>query len=171
MKRIILLASLAFLFNNTFAGGIKTTSGHTDVLKEKVSATLEFDYSNAQWEKKQSYKDKFGENYDENVSLSVTAFKNAFNTVSKGLKLTDDAEVKYKMLFVVENVEQHQGGGMWGRMYWAISGRIDVVDLSTQEVALSVKVDRVDGNGDYTVPGRIDKSFSEVAIRLVNLKK
>lgn len=171
MKKILLIFTITLLFTSAFAGGTKIISGNKDVLKETVSAVLEFDYANAKWEKKESYKDKFGEKYDENIKLSVDAFKNAFNNISKGLKLTDDADSKYKMVFIVENIEQHQGGGMWGRMYWAITGQINVVDLSTQNVVLNVKVDRIDGNGDYTVPGRIDKSFSEVAIKLVNIKK
>lgn len=171
MKKLLSIFVMTLLFTNAFAGGVKVTLGNKDVLKETTSAILELDYSNARWEKGISYKDKFGEKYDENVRLSVEYFRNAFNTASKGLKLTDDAGSKYKMVFVVENVEQHQGGGMWGRMYWAITGQINIIDLSTQNVVLSVKVDRVDGNGDYTVPGRIDKSFSEVAVKLVNLKK
>lgn len=173
MKRIVLSLALVFLSAYVFAGGIKVTSGNKSVLKESAVATLEFDYSETRWEKKDSYKERSGEEYENRVRVSIDAFKNTFNTVSKenGLIISDSLDAKYKMVFKVKNLEQHQGGGMWGRLYMAVTGTIDIIDLSSNNSVCTINIDKVDGNGDYTMPGKIEKAFSAVATKLVALKK
>lgn len=172
MKKIVLSIVLALFTINVFAGKpIKVVAGDMKVLKESAEAILEFDYSETRWEKRENYKEKSGEEYENRVNFAFNAFKESFNNSSKGLKITDDSETKYKIVFKVENLEQHQGGGMWGRLYMTVFGKIDIINLSNQSVVCSFSISKLDGGADYTMPGKIEKAFSKVAVVLNSLVK
>lgn len=170
MKKILLFLIVSFLSVNVFAvkNKVVVKSGDLSVLKETANAILEMDYNGTTWEDDDDYKQWCGKDYDERVRMSESAFSKRFNATSKGLKINGE-NAKYKIVFKVANLEQHQGMHMWGRLHMAITGTIDVVDITTGKSVLSLDVVRVKGKADFTMD-RIKKAFGKLAERLFELK-
>ena len=171
MKKTLLTIMLAFLALNVFAGKgniVKLLSGSTDVFNENAVAVLEMDYNGTRWEEDDDYKEWSGSDYEERVRLSKDAFTQSFNATSRGLKIGTDEAAKYKIVFKVTNLEQHQDlrGGKWGQMVMYVTGQIDVVDIETGKNVLCLQLIEVRGFRDLIMTDRIKKAFSIVAERL-----
>lgn len=172
MKKAFMMLMASLLCSSAFAVKNKVTikSGNISVLKETANMLLEMDYSTTTWEIDDDYKAWSGNDYEERVRVSHTAFKNRFNNVSKGLKIADN-NAKYKMVFKVDNLEQHQGMSMWGRFTMAITGTIEIIEINTNKSVLVIDVMQAKGNPDYAMKDRIKEAFGELAERLYKLKK
>ena len=161
---------LTFLFVNVFAGKgniVKLLSGNIDVLHENATALLEFDYNGTTWEEDDDYKQWCGDDYDERVRLSISAFEKSFNATSDGLEIVKEQNAKYKIVFKVIDLEQHQSfWGMWGQLTMEVNGKIDIINNETNEKVLSLLLITIQGKFDYTMTDRIKKAFSNVAERL-----
>ena len=161
---------LTFLMLNVFAGDhntVKLLAGSTDVFKEQATAILEFDYSETTWEEDEIYELYCGDEYEERVNISVKAFEKKFNITSNGLKIKkDDSNAKYKIVFKVIDLEQHQSMSMWGRLTMEVTGKIDVINIATGENVLSLQLTTIQGEADFAMNDRIIKAFSNVAERL-----
>ena len=161
---------LTFLFANVFAGKgntVKLLSGSIDVLKESATAVLEMDYSETTWEEDEDYELWCGSDFEERVKVSTKAFEKKFNVTSKGLKIkNEDSGAKYKIVFKVIDLEQHQSMSMWGRLTMEVTGKIDVINIATGENVLSLQLTTIQGEADFAMNDRIIKAFSNVAERL-----
>ncbi len=169
MKKTILTLMITFLMVNVFAGKgntVKLLSGNTDVLKENATAVLVMDYSETTWEEDQDYELWCGSDFEERVKLSTKAFEKRFNITSQGLKIKEGDDAKYKIVFKIIDLEQHQSMSMWGRLTMEVTGRIDIIDIATGNVVLSLQLTTIQGEADYATNDRIIKAFSNVAERL-----
>ncbi|MBP5667608.1 MAG: hypothetical protein IKW77_03310 [Salinivirgaceae bacterium] len=170
MKKILLFMAFVFCFTNAFGKKkIEVAYGNITVLKEVATAKFVLDLDETTWEGKENYKQRLGDKFPERFKLSNDAFVRYFNATTKGLKITDDEDAKYTIIFKVVDLEQYMGA--YGRFAKYILGTIDIVDNSTKNVVCSVNVKRLEGSADYTVPGRIEKAYSTVAIKLNELNK
>ena len=154
---------------NVFAGKgntVKLLSGSIDVLKENATAVLEMDYSETTWEKDEVYELWCGNDFEERVNLSTKAFEKRFNITSKGLKIKTEENAKYKIVFKVIDLEQHQSMSMWGRLTMEVTGKIDIINIATGENVLSLQLTTIQGEADFAMGDRIIKAFSNVAERL-----
>lgn len=171
MKKILLFLIVSFLSVDVFAvkNKVLVKSGDLSVLKETVNAVLEMDYSSTTWEEDDDYKEWSGKDYDERVRLSENSFTRKFNASSKGLKINSE-NAKYKIVFKVTNLEQHQGRSTWGRMNMSITGTIEVIEISTGKSMLVIDLIQARGSADYTMTDRINKAFGDLAERLFTPK-
>lgn len=174
MKKILLFLIVSFLSVNVFAvkNKVVVKSGDLSVLKETANAILEMDYNGATWEEDDDYKQWSGDDYDERVRVSKNSFTKMFNATSKGLKISD-GNAKYKIVFKVTNLEQHNGRSItatWGRMTMFITGVIEIIDNTTNKPVLTLNVMRTKGRPDFTMTDRINKAFGDLAVRLFKPK-
>lgn len=167
--------ALIFICANAFAGDgnkIKVISGDKNLLNDVATALFVIDYDGTRWEEDDDYKDWCGKDYDERVKISVEAFKSSFNSVSNGLKITENDDAKYKIVFKISNLEQHQGfKAAWGQQYMAISGTISIIEISSNKTVCCFEVLKLKGTVDYAVSDRIKKAFSNVPTVLFDSKK
>lgn len=171
MKKLLLFLLVSFLSVNVFAvkNKVVVKSGDLSVLKETANAILEMDYNGTTWEEDDDYKEWSGKDYDERVRLSESSFTRKFNATSNGLKINSE-NAKYKIVFKVTNLEQHNGRSTWGRMNMAITGTIDVIDIVTGKSVLTLDLIQARGSADYTMTDRINKAFGDLAERLFSDK-
>ncbi|MCQ2974312.1 MAG: hypothetical protein MJ211_05820 [Bacteroidales bacterium] len=164
MKQIFAIIMLTFLANFTFAGNgkITVTQGNKNVFNENALVIVEFDYSSTTWEDDDNYKTWSGNDFDERVNLSINAFTNSFKATSKKLKVSENQDAKYKIVVIVENLEQHQSMSTWGRLTMKITGKIQVVEIDTNNLVCELSVKDVKGSPDYTMTDRINKAFCEL---------
>ena len=113
MKRITLTAVLLLSAITVLtAKPLKVTKGDLSVLKEDATATWTIDLTDAVFEKEGNFKDWCGEDYDTRVKLMDEAFFTSFNNNSKGLKLVNEGDAPYRLVFKVREFERKQGPGM-----------------------------------------------------------
>ncbi|MCR5456063.1 MAG: hypothetical protein K6F33_13850 [Bacteroidales bacterium] len=171
MKKIILSLLLTFCFVNVFAGdhnAVRLISGSTDVFNESATAILEFDYSETTWEEDEIYELYCGDDFQERVNVSEKAFEKKFNITSKGMKIkNEDSGAKYKIVFKIVDLEQHQSMSMWGRMTMEVTGQIDVIEISSGKSVCCLQLTKVQGEADYATNDRITKLFCNVADRIL----
>ena len=170
MKKILLFLAFVFCFTNAFGKKkIEVAYGDITVLKEAATAQFKLDLEETTWEGRENYKKRLEDKFPDRLKLSTDAFVKYFNATTKGLKITDDEDAKYTIIFKVVDLVQYMGA--YGRFYKTILGTIDIVDNSTKNVVCSVNVKRLEGDADYTVWGRIEKAYSNVAVSLNALNK
>ena len=167
-----LITMLAVLLSMTAFAKVKVTSGSAACLKEKVSAVVVFDYSNATFDKDQSYQKWCGEDYADRVAKSTEEFTKAFNKKSKGMQISDNASgAKYKIVVKVGNCDQYMGMSCnWGQMQFKVSAVITIIDLETNETVCTVTVDEENGGCDYSPTDRITDSFASIGKELAKQK-
>ncbi len=174
MKKIgLVLASLWMVAAMGYAKKSMTvTSGDIcSLLRADTTVAVMFDYSHTRWEQEESYKDYCGDDYQVRVDNSLTTFVEAFNRTGKSLRATESGMAAYRMVVVVDNLEQKQGMVMWGRMYIRLTGSIQVFDVATGEQVLSVAVQNLAGDIDFVPNDRLNKCFDKLATQLVALGK
>ena len=171
MKKI-LITTLVLLLSFTAMAKVKVVSGSAACIKEKAIAVVEFDYSEATFDKDQSYKDWCGEDYEERVEHSTAEFIKSFNDKSKGLKINDnDTDAKYRIIVKVGDCDQNMGMSCnWGQMQFKCNAMITIVEIATNEVVCTLKVDDEKGGCDYIPVDRISKCFSSVGYELAKQK-
>ena len=140
---------------------IKITSGSADFLKDKATAVLVMDYSEATWEEDEPYQTWCGEDFDERVKISFNSFTLGFNKESDDLKIRqDDPSAKYRITVKISVMEQKMAG--WGRFYMMCSGTLVVEEIATGKVVCTAKIKREDGDDDYVPNDRVAKCFYEL---------
>ena len=107
MKHLLIVIAACLVCLNALAGSdIKVKSGKSVVVKENANAVIVFDFSNARWEQKESFKDWSGTDYEKRVNVASECFVNSFNENTKGLKLvTNKDQAEYSIIFKVTNLE------------------------------------------------------------------
>ena len=74
MKHLLIVIAACLVCLNALAGSdIKVKSGKSVVVKENANAVIVFDFSNARWEQKESFKDLWGDGY-EDAAKSLASF-------------------------------------------------------------------------------------------------
>ena len=149
MKKYVLFV-FATLFTVTInaANPFKIVSGSTSFLSTGTSASVEFDFSSSTWEKDETLKQQFKDDYEELINVSQTTFINSFNTSSEHLKIVDNgSNSQYKIVFKFDNF-QAKVGTLY-RKYVRIWGTVSVVDLSSSETVCSIQITKLEGSNDY----------------------
>lgn len=173
MKHLLFVIAACLFCLNALAGSdIKVKSGNSVVVKEKTNAVIVFDFSDARWEQKESFKGWSGNDYEKRVNAASKSFVSYFNENSKGLKLVDNLEqAEYSIIFKVTNLEKHQVfSGMWGQGKISVTGTIDIVNVKTKEQVCSIFIDGYGASKDYNVTDGIGKCFKALGKDMTKLK-
>lgn len=172
MKRIVITSLLLMMAITAFAAKpLKVTKGDLSVLKEDATATWTIDLSDAVFENEGNFKDWCGDEYDTRVKLMNEAFYTSFNKNSNGLKLVNEGDAPYRLVFKVKEFERKQGPGMWGSCFIRVFGTMSIIDTATGETALELNVDGVKGDTDFVETDRFPKVMEWLARDLFRLKK
>lgn len=172
MKRITLTAVLLLSAITVLtAKPLKVTKGDLSVLKEDATATWTIDLSDAVFEKAGDFKEWCEDEYETRVKLMDEAFFASFNDNSQGLKLVNEGEAPYKLIFKVKKFERKQGPGLWGSCYIRVFGTLSIINTETEETALELEVDGVKGDTDFVDTDRFPKTMDWLARDIFKLKK
>ena len=171
MKRTLII-TLILLLSFSAVAKVKVVSGSSACLKEKAIAVVEFDYSEATFDKDQSYESWCGEDYEERVERSTEEFIKSFNEKSKGLQINNnDTTAKYRIIVKVNDCDQNMGFSCsWGQFQFKSSGVITIVEIATNEVVCTLEVDEEKGGCDYTPVDRISECFGSIGYALAKQK-
>ncbi len=175
MKKVLLFLMAAFISLGAFAKGqpqVSVKSGDINVLREKVTATLTLDWEGTTWEEDQSFETWSGEDYLERIVTAQTALANSFNG-AYGPKVVEGKEAndaKYKIVFKIDNLEQHQAGLNFGQLTLAITGTMDFIDIKTGKVALSLSFHKFKGLPEYAFLYRMKVAFACLGVKLCGKK-
>jgi len=191
MNKKLLFFSLLCLFctKNLIAGNpVSVKSGEASVLKRSSNALLEIDYSSAIFgeETLDEYLQRRGDDFVKGwLQLKASyndIFIERFNKKSKRMKLltdaTDASSVSYKFVIHVDRI--NLGSGVRAALLFPIyssagaaimSGTIDIIDLTTNEIVCTLFVDKVKGTaiGVYEEV-RLGTMFYELATIICKLK-
>lgn len=136
-------------------------------VREKANVVVNIDFSQATWEKKQSFKDWCGDAYDERVSISNESFKKSLGKEYKSLTVVGSkADAKYEINVYVDNLKRKTE--MNGEYEFKIYGKIDVVDVKSGKIVYTYKAKGVDGGDDYNEDVCLAKVFDELADEMVD---
>ena len=162
MKKILLLLA-AIMVTLTIDAQKMKFSGDNSCIKENVTANLVIDVSHATWEKKESFRGHFSDEFDEILNISKLSFIDGFNSNSQGLKLEESSNApKYEIKISATNFFQRKGWGPYGRMVLKIWGNIEVVEIKTSQTVYSAKLDGFIGHADFKTTDRFAKLFMEL---------
>ena len=96
-------------FISVYAGNpMKVTSGNGKFLKDAATATVSFDWSQAQWNNEKPLTDQWGDEYQKLVEAGEKAFKEGFNENSKKVKIAE-ADAKYRIEIKITNMDKYYG--------------------------------------------------------------
>ena len=107
MKKLLFTMLMLCTIIGAYAGNpMKVTNGNGKFLKEAATATVTFDWSQAQWNNEKPLTDQWGEDYQKLIEAGEKAFKEGFNENSKKVKIAD-GEVKYRFDVKITNIVEH----------------------------------------------------------------
>lgn len=151
------------------ANPLKVNSGSIAFLSTGSTAQVEFDFSNSTWEKDETLKQQFEDEYDNLIAVSHSSFVDAFNSSSNKLKFVDNASnPQYKIIFKFDNF-QAKVGTLY-RKYVRIWGSATVIDLSSNETVCSIQITKLEGSNDYVTKEAFWKSFKKMGELLAKMK-
>ena len=170
MKRYVLfLFAVLLTITVNAASPLKVISGTTSFLNADAGACIEFDFSNSTWEKDETLKQHFQDEYDELINTSQSTFIDAFNSSNNKLKIVGKEEKpQYKIVIKFENL--HATVGAFGRKYVRVWGTATVTDLSSNEEVCLIKITKLTGAEDYFTKEATWKSFKKFGEVLAKLK-
>jgi len=187
-KTLSLLFGLFCIFSVTtlLAGNpITVKSGDVNVLKQKTTATYEFDYSSTKVGKQtlneylKSKGDDYVRDWPEARDYSEKHFAYLFNHQNKKKMQfnLDGDNADYKMKIHIKSIDMGNDAGVFVSSYAprtiggaVLTGTIDVIDLKTKEVVLSLDMGEIKGEHALTVRLRMVIVYDELAKCLVKLK-
>lgn len=173
MKQFLLgIIALMISITAMASSDIKVKSGKKDFLKENAVAVILFDFSDARWEEKDSFKEWSGSDYDKRISVASENFVNSFNANTSGLKSTLKGDnAKYTIIFKVTNLERHQSfTGMWGQGKISVTGTISVINNETKEQICYIYIDGYGSSKDFNITDGIGKCFKALGKQISKLK-
>lgn len=183
MKKIILTATAVLSAIFCYADGITVSSGSTDVFHEKETALFEVDWSGAtvKGENLKSYlksQDVASNDWTKYVDLAKDNFKYRLNKKNKsGLQVYADNSAKYKLVLKIEDVDLGAGGLTWipGAKVKSggciISGKLNIVEISTGKSVCTMSIDEVKGMGGDSIKQRLSLCFFQIATDLLKAIK
>jgi hypothetical protein len=189
--KVLILAGLLCLWStaSVFAAKAKPVtveSGNISVLKSPSKALLEIDYSAAKVGEKtfdeylKGRGDDFVRDWPEDSKKAATNFATRFNKKNKKgaqilFPLTEDvADAAYKLVIRVESLDMGNASGI--NPFASIdaggvimSGAVDIVDVKTNEVVCTLKVNEVKGIGHVSETVRLGMMYFELATLICKL--
>ena len=151
MKKLVLSLTLLVMSVSAFsATPIKMVAGSAAVFKENATALFEIDAEETTWEKTQSLKRYFAEDFDKCMGDAVEAFVLTFNKSSNGLRINNNAQdAKYVIVLKPDNY--HCTVGSFYRKFVLMWSTMQVIDLASNELLCELEVKRCAlGKPDYT---------------------
>lgn len=109
MKKIfITLFMFVISFVSVYAGDLKVVDGKASYIKTGGTATVVFNWSEAQWDFKEPFKQHCGDEYQKYVSDGEKAFLEGFNSAKKPLQITttDQSNVQYVISIDLTNFDE-----------------------------------------------------------------
>ena len=180
MKRPLLISALLMTTLSLFAAKpLKVTKGSLDIFKQDATASYVIDLSEAQFvnngifakEKLGDFKAWCGEEYEERVKLMNESFYDSFNIYCPAMELVKEADAPYKVILKIDTFERAQGGGPLGSCYIGLYGTLQVIETSSGEAKLEVKLTNAKGDEDFDETPRFPKAMAWFCRDLFNLKK
>ena len=172
MKKTLAIVALLLVSSMAFAAKpLKVKSGSADVLKQEGVAVVKMDYSNATWEKKSSYEEFCGEEYEERVAQSLEAIVKGFNSSTKGLTFTQgqkEAEAQYTVTVKVQDMERKMTDIAMFNI--RLSGTITIVDNTTGEEICEIEINKISGGSSYVPNTRLYSCFETLGTKLAKAK-
>jgi len=185
-KKAILLFSLLCLFGTVtlFAGRpVTVISGDVSVLKQKSTAHLEFDFSNTKvgTQTLAAYLKEHGSDWENGWPTdkvwSETCFTGRFNNYSGKMQIEPETQnVDYKIVVHIINMDMGNAAGVFIPYAPAtaggvvLNGTVDIIDMKTKNVVLSLNVDKLQGESSPSARLRMALAFTELAERMRKLK-
>ena len=185
MKKFIFSFVCLFSTVSLFAGKpVFVQSGDVSVLKEITTALLELDFSATTVDAKhideylQSRGDDFVRDFPQDKEYAANMFANQFNKRNrKGMQVAVDvADAIYKFVIRVNILDYGNSAGFFVPFASAkaggciISGNIDIVDVRTDKVVLTLKVDEVKGLAHVSDRIRLSYVFFELSNGVAKIK-
>jgi len=189
MKKSLFLVFSIFCVSGVltlFAGNpITVKSGDVTVLSKNSTASYEFDYSATKVGKQtlneylKSKGDDYVRDWPDARDNAEKHFAHLFNHKNKKkmqFKL-DGSEGDYKMKIHIKSIDMGNDGGVFVSSYApktiggaVLTGTIDVIDMKTKGVVLSLDMGEIKGEHALTVRLRMLIVYDEIAKNLVKLK-
>ena len=189
MKKLVtLLFSFVFImgFVGLFAQNPLTVkSGELSVLKTPSTATFEFDYSATKVGKQtlKEYLKSKGDDYvrdwptdRDNAAKHFSYLFNDKNKKKMQFKM-DDVNAEYKMKINITSIDMGNDGGVFVSSYAprtvggaVLTGTIEIIDLKTKGVVLTLDMGEVKGEHALTQKLRLILVYDELAKYLAKIK-
>lgn len=171
MKKLLFTMLMLCTIIGAYAGNpMKVTNGNGKFLKEAATATVTFDWSQAQWNNEKPLTDQWGEDYQKLIEAGEKAFKEGFNENSKKVKIAD-GEVKYRFDVKITNMDKYYGVMSLVPGYkhktW---GTIAVVDVSSNAPVCEVTFEELTGGRDFAIDDSFLKCMSDLGKALAKIK-
>ena len=168
-KYVLFLFAVLLTITVNAASPLKVISGTTSFLNADAGACIEFDFSNSTWEKDETLKQHFQEEYNELINNSQSTFINTFNSSNRNLKFVDkESKPQYKVIVKFDNFEAKVGG--FYRKVVRIWGTATIIDLSSNESVCTIQITKSEGTGDYVTKEAFWKSFDKFGELFSKLK-
>ena len=152
---------------------IEVVKGTAKVMREKATANLVFDWSNAYWMEKGLMKDELSAvDYENYTTRAPQKFQEAFNDNSKGLKIVDDSSADYEIKVVVSKIDYFFSvmSVVPGHKH-TFFGKVIVTRRSTGEEVLEVNLTRFKGGRDFVKDDSFYEMFLDLGKKISSLKK
>lgn len=183
MKKIILALFALVVSINAMAydDELFVKSGDINIMKQENSASFTIDFSQMKVgdlsldEYAKTRKDAdFMVNFKRDIKTGEAKFVSTYNKKSKAFKFHSDS--KYAATFVLETMDMgNVGAAIFG---WsasaggiAVTGNINVTDVSTGATVLVIRVDSEKGKGMYAESARMESVFESLAKAVLKMTK
>ncbi|MDR0828912.1 MAG: hypothetical protein LBN95_02220 [Prevotellaceae bacterium] len=184
MKKLLFTFVCLFGAMSLFAGNpVSVKSGDVSVLKDVTTALLELDFSNATVEGKtideylESRGSDFVRDFPQDKEYSALMFAAQYNKKNKGLHVaTDVSDAVLKFVIHVDKLDYGNAHGQFMPFASAksggciISGTIDIIDLKTNEIVLTLSIDEVKGLANVSDKIRLGLCFFELGSSVAKVK-
>lgn len=171
MKKLAITMLVLCTCIGAYAGNpMKVTSGNGKFLKETATATVTFDWSQAQWNNEKPLAEQWGDEYQKLVAAGEKAFKEGFNENSKKVKIAD-SDAKYRFDVKITNLDKYYGVMSLVPGYkhkaW---GTITVVDVLTNAAVCEMTFEELTGGRDFAIDDSFIKCMSDLGKAVAKTK-
>lgn len=171
MKKFFISMLMVCTFISVYAGNpMKVTSGNGKFLKDAATATVSFDWSQAQWNNEKPLTDQWGDEYQKLVEAGEKAFKEGFNENSKKVKIAE-ADAKYRIEIKITNMDKYYGVMSLVPGYkhktW---GTVAVIDILTNTAVCEAAFEELTGGRDFTIDDSFLKCMSDLGKAIAKIK-
>lgn len=160
----LILVVTALTFTVSAKKEINYLKGDKSFLKEKITATIQFDWSETTWDSKMPLQEQLTTDYDNNVRSAESAFIEEFNKIP-GVQLnTQDSNEGYTAVFKVTNMDGHMGVGFkigWETVVW---GNFSI--YKNGELVFESAITEFEGPKDLSRDDSITKVFKKLASKI-----
>jgi hypothetical protein len=171
MAICLLLCSVAALAGSPF----KKITGKENlkpILRNEAEALIEFDWSNAKFDKTKDLKTQFAGDYDYILNDCEQKFIEGFNEKTKKMKLVkNSSDAKYKVVLKVSSVDHYYQAMIFIPRFEAkMWGNLEIIDLTTNQPVVTVVIDEAEEGYDFVIKDCYGKTFKELGENVAKLK-